>query len=93
MQITLRFAPGYLHSFILFGFLVTNLGYYLKRKMRGKYNLLFGLTNVAFDYILAKVDFNSFSRYGYISRVSLGERTGEILIEESLKFIESSPKP
>lgn len=64
-----------------------NIGYYLKRKMHGKQNLLFGLTNDAFGYILTKVDFNSFKRYDYISRTSLGEMTGEILIEEALAFI------
>src|SRR5262249_36887342 len=29
-----------------------NIGFYLKRKMRGRHNLLFGLTNDAFGYIL-----------------------------------------
>ena len=37
-----------------------NIGFYLKRKMHGEHNLLFGLTNDAFGYILTKVDFNSF---------------------------------
>ncbi len=69
-----------------------NIGYYLKRKMKGKQNLLFGLTNDAFGYILAKVDFNSFKRYDYISRTSLGEMTGEILIEEALKLIDEVQK-
>ncbi len=67
-----------------------NIGYYLKRKMNGKQNLLFGLTNDAFGYILTKVDFNSFKRYDYISRTSLGEMTGEILIEEALELIKAS---
>ena len=40
-----------------------NIGYYLKRNMKGEHNLLFGLTNDAFGYILTKVDFNSFDRY------------------------------
>ena len=31
-----------------------NIGFYLKRKMRGENNLLFGLTNDAFGYILTK---------------------------------------
>jgi hypothetical protein len=70
-----------------------NIGYYLKRNMKGEHNLLFGLTNDAFGYILTKVDFNSFDRYEYISRTSLGEMTGEILIENALKMIESSPAP
>jgi hypothetical protein len=70
-----------------------NIGYYLKRHMRGKNNLLFGLTNDAFGYILTKVDFDSFKRYEYISQTSLGEMTGEILIENSLKLIEDSPAP
>ena len=70
-----------------------NIGYYLKRKMRGEHNLLFGLTNDAFGYILTKEDFNSFKRYEYITRTSLGEQTGEILINESLKFVSESPKP
>ena len=70
-----------------------NIGFYLKRKMRGRHNLLFGLTNDALGYVLTKVDFNSFSRYEYVSRTSLGEMTGEILIEQSLKLVEASPRP
>ena len=70
-----------------------NIGFYLKRKMKGQHNLLFGLTNDAFGYILTKVDFNSFPRYNYISRTSLGEMTGEILIEEALKLVQKSPTP
>jgi hypothetical protein len=70
-----------------------NIGYYLKRHMRGKNNLLFGLTNDAFGYILTKVDFDSFKRYEYISRTSLGEMTGEIFIENALRLIEDSPAP
>lgn len=70
-----------------------NIGFYLKRKMNGEHNLLFGLTNDAFGYILTKVDFRSFPRYDYISRTSIGEMTGEILIEKSLEFVEKCPKP
>jgi hypothetical protein len=70
-----------------------NIGFYLKRKMRGKHNLLFGLTNDAFGYIMTKVDFHSFPRYDYISRTSLGEMTGEILIEKALEFVNRSPAP
>ncbi|HNC99957.1 MAG TPA: hypothetical protein PKW90_27770, partial [Myxococcota bacterium] len=70
-----------------------NIGYYLKRKMHGEHNLLFGLTNDAFGYILTKVDFNSFKRYDYICRTSLGEMTGEILIEQSLRLADESPRP
>ncbi len=67
-----------------------NIGFYLKRKMRGKHNLLFGLTNDAFGYILTKVDFASFPRYEYVSRTSMGEMTGEILIEKSLELVNRS---
>jgi hypothetical protein len=70
-----------------------NIGYYLKRKMRGQNNLLFGLTNDAFGYILTKEDYDSFKRYAYVTRTSLGERTGEILVNEALKFVNESPKP
>ncbi len=70
-----------------------NIGYYLKRKMHGEHNLLFGLTNDAFGYILTKEDFDSFERYEYITRTSLGEMTGEIFIEEALKFADKLPKP
>jgi hypothetical protein len=70
-----------------------NIGFYLKRKMRGRHNLLFGLTNDAFGYILTKVDFDSFPRYEYITRTSLGEMTGEILIEKSLELVSKSPMP
>jgi len=70
-----------------------NIGFYLKRKMRGRHNLLFGLTNDAFGYILTKVDFQSFPRYEYVSRTSLGEMTGEILIEKSLELVQRVPAP
>jgi hypothetical protein len=67
-----------------------NIGFYLKRKMHGKHHFLFGLTNDAFGYILTKVDFQSFPRYEYVSRTSLGEMTGEILIEKALGLVEKS---
>ena len=70
-----------------------NIGYYLKRKMRGEHNLLFGLTNDAFGYILTKEDYDSFKRYAYVTRTSLGERTGEILVNEALRFIGECPSP
>ncbi|MFC1718808.1 hypothetical protein ACFL6S_34470 [Candidatus Poribacteria bacterium] len=68
-----------------------NIGYYLKRKMHGEHNLLFGLTNDAFGYILTKVDWDSFERYDYVSRTCLGEMTGEIFIDEALKFVDEYP--
>ncbi len=67
-----------------------NIGFYLKRKMGAEHNLLFGLTNDAFGYILTKVDFKSFPRYDYVSRVSLGEMTGEILMEQALQMVQAS---
>jgi hypothetical protein len=67
-----------------------NIGYYLKRKMGGRHNMLFGLTNDAFGYILTKVDYDSFDRYAYITRTCLGETTGEIYIEEALNLINGS---
>ncbi len=70
-----------------------NIGYYLKRNMPTRHPFLFGLTNDALGYILAKVDFNSFRRYDYISRTSLGEMTGEIYMEEALRLVIDSPKP
>lgn len=70
-----------------------NLGFYLKRKMRGEHNLLFGLTNDAFGYIMAKVDWRSYERYDYISRVCLGEMTGEIYLEEALKLVAEATPP
>jgi hypothetical protein len=70
-----------------------NIGYYLKRKMRGANNFLFGLTNDAFGYMLTRVDFNSFRRYEYVSRTSLGEMTGDDYISQALALVESSPAP
>ena len=65
-----------------------NIGYYLKKKHEGGgQNMLFGLTNDAFGYILTKEDFNSFKRYDYITRTSLGERTGEILVREAMEMV------
>ena len=70
-----------------------NIGYYLKRKMRGEHNLLFGLTNDAFGYILTKEDYDSFKRYAYITRTSLGEHTGEVLVDAILKLVAEGPIP
>ncbi len=70
-----------------------NIGFYLKRKMNTDKPFLFGLTNDAFGYILTKEDFDSFKRYEYISQTSLGEQTGEILVNESLKLIKESTDP
>lgn len=70
-----------------------NIGFYLKRKMYGDSNFLFGLTNDAFGYILTKEDWMSFERYNYVSRTSLGELTGDLYIEQALKFVDSLPRP
>ncbi len=70
-----------------------NIGYYLKRNMSGEHNFLFGLTNDAYGYIMAKVDWNSFKRYNYVSSLNLGEYTGEHLMEECLDLVAKSPKP
>lgn len=64
-----------------------NIGFFLKRKMGGEHNFLFGLTNDAFGYILTQVDFASYPAYRYISRVSLGEMTGEIYMRAALGLI------
>lgn len=68
-----------------------NIGFYVKRHMKTSQPFLFGLTNDAFGYMLTKVDFQSFKRYDYVSRTSLGEMTGEIYMEEALKLINESP--
>lgn len=70
-----------------------NIGFYLKRNMHGEHNLLLGLTNDAFGYILARVDWNSFERYNYITRTSLGENTGEVFMREALEFASKCPRP
>ncbi len=70
-----------------------NIGFYLKRKMATKQPFLFGLTQDALGYMLTKEDYNSFKRYDYVSRTSLGEMTGEIYIREALQLVKESPKP
>ncbi len=70
-----------------------NVGAYLKRNMHGTNNLLFGLTNDAFGYMLCKEDFEAFERYMYCSRTSLGERTVDVLETEGLKLVKDSPMP
>ncbi len=70
-----------------------NIGFYIKRKMHTAQPFLFGLTNDAFGYIMTKEDFDSFERYKYITETSLGEKTGEILVDEAVKLIDSSPNP
>ena len=70
-----------------------NIGFYVKRNMKSNQPFLFGLTNDAFGYMLTREDFGSFERYNYISRTSLGEKTGNIYVEEAIKFINESPAP
>ncbi len=70
-----------------------NIGSYFKRKMHGDHNLVFGLTNDAFGYILVKEDYYAYDVYNYVSRTSLGEKTGDILVEEGMKFIDSCDRP
>jgi hypothetical protein len=70
-----------------------NIGYYLKRNMYGTSNFLFGLTNDAFGYLMVKEDFNSFDRYDYISRTSLGEHAADLYVDQALAFVEASPRP
>ena len=64
-----------------------NIGFYIKRNMNTEHPFLFGLTNDALGYMLTKVDFNSFKRYEYVSRTSLGEMTGEIYINEVMAWL------
>lgn len=68
-----------------------NLGFYIKRKMKTNHPFIFGLTNDAYGYILSKEDFNSFKKYNYISRTSLGEKTGEIIVNQALELIKTNP--
>lgn len=70
-----------------------NIGYYLKRNMYGTSNFLFGLTNDAFGYLMTKEDFNSFERYDYICRTSLGEHAADIFVDQALAIVEESPRP
>lgn len=84
---------GTLQVLTIPGEALPNIGFFLKRQMRGQHQMLFGLTNDALGYILTRVDFDSFPRYDYICRTSLGEMTGEILIQEWLNLIQRSPAP
>jgi hypothetical protein len=68
-----------------------NIGYYVKRNMHTKQPFLFGLTNDAFGYMLTKVDFNSFKRYDYVSKTSLGENTAEIYMKEAIDLVNANP--
>jgi hypothetical protein len=69
-----------------------NIGYYLKRNMGGEHNMILGLTNDAIGYILVPEDFESFKRYEYITRTSMGEMTGEILINAGLAMVAEAAK-
>jgi len=70
-----------------------NIGYFMKRNMASSHPFLLGLTNDAFGYILAQVDFDSFDRYEYISRTSLGEMTGEVFMENALALMKEGHEP
>lgn len=64
-----------------------NIGFYLKRHMAARHNLLFGLTNDAFGYLMTRVDYDSFPIYEYITQTCLHERAGDALIEQSLALL------
>lgn len=83
---------GAAHILTIPGEALPNIGYYLKRKMDTDYPFLFGLTNDAYGYILTPEDFDSFDRYNYVSKTSLGEQTGEILINTSLELLKNHPR-
>jgi hypothetical protein len=68
-----------------------NVGYYVKRNMKTTQPMLFGLTNDAFGYMLSKEDFDSFDRYKYVTRTSLGENTVPIYEKEALQLVAESP--
>jgi hypothetical protein len=70
-----------------------NIGQYLRRQMHGRHKMLFGLTNDALGYMLSRADWESFRVYEYISRVCLGERSGEVLMDEAIRLIDQSPAP
>lgn len=70
-----------------------NIGYYLKRNMPTPHTFLLGLTNDAFGYILTREDFDSFHRYEYVSRTSLGEQTAAILEAAILEMVAEAPRP
>ncbi|MGV8096681.1 MAG: hypothetical protein AB2L24_32895 [Mangrovibacterium sp.] len=84
---------GKIQALTIPGEALPNIGYYLKRHMKTDQPFLFGLTNDAFGYILTKEDYDSFDRYKYITRTSLGEMTGEIYEKEALKMIKENPGP
>mgnify|MGYP001159812314 FL=1 len=83
---------GYTQILTIPGEALPNIGFYLKRKMTGKHNLLFGLTNDALGYILTKEDWNSFERYNYITQTSLGESTADIYLEKAIQLINEAKK-
>ncbi len=68
-----------------------NVGFYMKRKMNTAQPMLFGLTNDAFGYMLTKEDFDSFDRYKYVTRTSLGENTVPVYEKEALQLVADSP--
>lgn len=81
---------GTAHMLTIPGEALPNIGFYLKRHLEGEHPFLLGLTNDAFGYILTPEDWSSFDRYRYVSRVCLGEMTGEIYIQEALELVRSS---
>ena len=68
-----------------------NIGFYLKRKMKTNNPFIFGLTNDAYGYIMTKEDYDSFKRYKYITRTSLGENTWDVIEKEAMELIKNSP--
>ncbi len=83
-----RLDLGSVQMLTIPGEALPNLGFYLKRKMRGPHPFLLGLTNDAFGYILSEIDFNSFPRYDYVSRTSLGEKTGPLFLQAALALLQ-----
>ena len=63
-----------------------NIGFYLKRKMHGRHNLLFGLTNDALGYIITE---DEYRHKTYESTISLfGPAFGSLIANESFQLLE-----
>jgi hypothetical protein len=81
-----RIQIGNAEMLTLPGEVLPNIGFLLKRYMKGKTKFLLGLTCDELGYILSEEDFG-LKLYEYESRVSIGSQMGPLMVQNLKKLL------
>jgi hypothetical protein len=81
-----RIVIGPAEFLTLPGEVLPNIGFFLKRQMKGKHKFLLGLTSDELGYILSREDFG-LEIYEYESSVSVGPQIGPLMTDHLLALL------